>query len=216
VLELPACQLLLAAVADAAILVAVLNGFITVSPLSAAMFNVSLVITLRRPKGEGLASELKALPALAAAGTIVVQVTGSRIRLFELLAASSVEKVRRSFGGALASCYRGEGVEEALEDAAGSLPYQGLRKGMGRLGGGQGVETVGSEAALSSLDLNSYYVKALETLETRASLLQALAFFSPMISLIAFPRFFGGAFDAAALLLFSLSALRFVSAELGA
>jgi hypothetical protein len=200
---------------DAMVLVATLKGLVVVSPLSASLLNVSVVLFLRRGRGRGLAVELKSLPALAAAGTIVVQVTGSRIRLFELLSTSPIRKVSDSFGAALASCYRGVGVEDALEEAARSLPYQGMSKGMRHLGGGQGVETVESEAVLSGLDLNRYYMNALETLETRASLLQAMAFFSPMISLIAFPRFFGGPFDAAALCLFALSALGFVSGALG-
>jgi hypothetical protein len=197
--------------ADAAVMALAACGLIKVSPLSASMLNLAIVLYLRRGKAGRLVVEMKSLPAIAAAGTIVVQVTGSKFKLIELLSTSSVGKLRTAFLGALSSCYRGEPIGEALERASTSLPFQGMRSGLRGLDEGRTLETVSGQAAFSGLDLDRYYTKAIGTLETRVSLLQGVAFFLPLMALIVFPRFLSGQFDAVALTALATSSLRYIS-----
>jgi hypothetical protein len=191
------------------------SGGWNASSASFILLNLAIAFLAQRRRSDGGAADMKRLPALAAGGTLVVEVTRSRIRLVELLASSPVQGVRAAFVGALAACYRGEAVNELLRTASRSLPYEGMRKGLEALIVDEGVEDPGSEASLSALDLSKYYDDSLQTIETRASLLQTAAFFTPVVTLIVFTRFLAGPVDALVATAFMFSMLRYVNSLMG-
>ena len=196
---------------DAALVLAALFGRSELSSRSCVMINLAVVVFLRRPAPGSFISDMKSLPAIAAAGAIIVQVTGSEIRLIELLSTSAVRRVRDPFKEALSSCYRGVSADDALGKSSSSLPFQGLAAGLKGLQAGRNIETVASQTARSGTDLTSHYQRALGTMETRISVVQGAAFFLPMISLIAFSRFSSGPFDALAVCALSFSSLRYLA-----
>ncbi|HVP23651.1 MAG TPA: hypothetical protein VMS77_07040 [Conexivisphaerales archaeon] len=206
--------LLAVAATDAAALALAIGGLISISTVSLPMLNVAVVLVLKRRKRSSL-KQIRSLPALAAAGTMVLQITGSRTRLVEMLSSSSVEGIDVAFLRALSLCYRGAGVDEAISRASSSLPYKGLGNGVRRIRSGLGLETVRSETAASALDLDGYYAKALGSFETRVSVVQGMAFFLPMLVLITFPRYASGAFGAFAVSFLAFSAMRYLSGSVG-
>lgn len=157
---------------------------------SLVVMNVSIVLAIRPRTARNNLEHLRQLPAVAAAGALALEITGSKLRMMELFARSNLPQLSGAFANAIRECYRGKSVDSQLQRGAESLPFGGLKKGIARLRGKGATEAATSEAALSSIDLEEYYQRALSSLETRASLYQAAAFFAIVITTAFLPQLF--------------------------